>query len=142
MSYIFTVRETDDDIWEPALAVGQLFMGGVEALSGRILRMPSGLDDISGDWVMVDPVAYGAFVDAALKCRGRTGHSEFITLLDGLMPVMIMLADKAGAPVTPTTHVERAYLEWAGDEDRVLCGHVWGKRDGSVFVGKTGVIHP
>ena len=140
MSYVFTVAETDDDVWEPALAVGQLFMGGVEALGSLVLRTPSGLDDVSGDWVMVDTVAYGAFVEAALKRRGGTTHSEFITMLDGLLPVMIMLADRAGVEITPTTLAERAYLEWARDEDRVLGGHVRENRDGSVGVWRTGDI--
>ena len=139
MSYIFTIADTDEDVWEPALAVGQLFMGGVDALGSLILRVPSGLDDVSGDWVMVDTGAYGEFVHAALHRRGRATHSEFLTMLDGLLPVMIMLADRAGIELTPTTPTERVYLEWARDQDRVLHGHVWENHDGSVTVRTSGV---
>ncbi|MER5522030.1 DUF6086 family protein [Streptomyces sp. NPDC002763] len=134
MSYIFTVTETDEDVWEPALAVGQLFMGGVDALSSRILKTPSGLHDVTGDWVQMDTRLYGEFVTAALRRRGRTGHPEMIKLMDGLLPVMVMLADKSGATVTASTPTERVYLEWARDEDRVLQGHVVEMGDGTVVV--------
>ncbi|MGW7423440.1 DUF6086 family protein [Streptomyces sp. NPDC054813] len=134
MSYIFTVTDTDEDVWEPALAVGQLFMGGVDALSSRILKVPSGLHDIPGDWVQMDTRLYGEFVTAALRRRGRTGHPEMIKLMDGLLPVMIMLADKSGAVVTASTPTERVYVDWARDQDRVLQGHVVEMGDGTVVV--------
>ncbi|GGY94068.1 DUF6086 family protein [Streptomyces poonensis] len=132
MSYIFTITETDEDVWEPALAVGQLFMGGVDALGQRILRVPTGLDDVSGDWVKVDPQLYGEFVTLALQRRGRSTHWEMIQLMDGVLPLMITLADKLGVEIPAGSLAEQAYLEWARDEDRVLSGHVWGNRDGTV----------
>ncbi|MEU8587926.1 DUF6086 family protein [Streptomyces sp. NPDC048664] len=133
LSYIFTVRDSDENVWEPALAVGQLFMGAVDALSSRILKLPSGLDDVSGDWVLIDVAQYGAFVEAALKRRVAISHTEFMSLLDGVLPVMIMLADKCGAGVVADTPAQRGYLEWARDEDRVLHGHLVEQRDGSVY---------
>ncbi|MER7840506.1 DUF6086 family protein [Streptomyces sp. NPDC096040] len=85
-SYIFTVTDTDEDVWEPALAVGQLFMGGVNALGSLVLKVPTGLDDVSGDWVQTDTRLYGEFVTAALRRRASTGHMEMIKLLDGVLP--------------------------------------------------------
>lgn len=132
MSYIFTVSDTDEDVWEPALAVGQLFMGAADALSSLVLKVPSGLDDVSGDWVKIDTSQYAAFVEAALKKRGSASHPELMSLMDGLLPVMIMLADRSGAGITAHTPAERAYLEWARDKDRVLREHIVEQRDGSV----------
>ncbi|MFE2938847.1 DUF6086 family protein [Streptomyces sp. NPDC059255] len=140
MSYIFTVTDTDEDVWEPALAVGQLFMGGVDALGKRILRVPTGLDDVSGDWVMVDPEAYGEFVTRALQRRGRSFHRDMIKLMDGVLPLMIALADRLGVEIPAGSLAELAYLEWARDEDRVLLGHVWENRNGTVSVGGTGAV--
>ncbi|MBG0852437.1 hypothetical protein I2W78_11475 [Streptomyces spinoverrucosus] len=137
MSYIFTVSDTDEDFWQPALAVGQLFMGGVNALGTLIIKVPTGLDDITGDRVKIDTALYGEFVTAALRRRGRTTHSELMKLMDGLLPVMVMLADKSGAKVTASTLAERAYLEWARDEDRVVKGHVSENRHGTVSVWKS-----
>ncbi|MFD4508428.1 DUF6086 family protein [Streptomyces sp. NPDC058457] len=132
LSYIFTVSDTDEDVWEPALAVGQLFMGGVNALGSLVLKVPTGLDDITGDWVKVDTARYAVFVGAALRRRGSTGHREFMSLLDGLLPVMIMLADRSGIEITGASPAERAYLEWARDRDRVLRGHIVEQQDGGV----------
>ncbi|WP_159039731.1 DUF6086 family protein [Streptomyces sp. TP-A0356] len=128
------MSDTDEDVWEPALAVGQLFMGGANALSSLVLKVPSGLDDISGDWVKIDTSQYGAFVEAALRKRGSASHPELMSLMDGLLPVMIMLADRSGVGITASTPAERAYLEWARDRDRVLHGHIVEQRDGSVHV--------
>jgi hypothetical protein len=49
MSYISTVTDTDEDVREPALAVGQPFMGGVNALGSLVLKTPAGLDGAYGD---------------------------------------------------------------------------------------------
>ncbi|WP_159106876.1 DUF6086 family protein [Streptomyces rishiriensis] len=140
MSYIFTVSETDEDVWEPALAIGQLFMGGVNALSSLIMEMPSGLHDVSGDWVKIDADLYGAFVNAVLKERGVVTHPELVMLMDGLLPLMVMLADKVGVEITAATLPERVCLEWARDKDRVLQGHAWDNLDGTVTVWKSGVV--
>lgn len=140
MSYIFTVTDTDEDVWEPALSIGKLFMGGVDALGKRVLQVQTGLDDVSGDWVKVDPQVYGEFVTLALQRRGGSTRMEMIQLMDGVLPLMIALADKLGVAVPAGSLVERAYLEWARDEDRVLVGHLWGNRDGTVSVWETGDV--
>jgi hypothetical protein len=55
-----------------------------------------------------------------------------MTMLDGLLPLLIELADRVGIEIPATTVAERAYLEWARDEDRVLHGHIVQNWDGSV----------
>ncbi|MFJ8001142.1 DUF6086 family protein [Streptomyces sp. NPDC096310] len=140
MSYIFTVTETDEDVWEPALAVGQLFMGGVDALGRRILRVETGLDDVSGDWVKIDPQAYGEFVTLALQRRGRSTHVGMMQLMDGLLPLMVALADRLRVEIPAGSLAERAYLEWARDEERVLLGHVVQNFDGTLSIWGTGVV--
>ncbi|MFD6529860.1 DUF6086 family protein [Streptomyces sp. NPDC060184] len=140
MSYIFTVTATDEDVWEPSLAIGQLFMGGADALGNRVLRVPTGLEDVSGDWVKVDPSAYQEFVTLALQRRGRSTNWELIQLMDGVLPLMIALADRLGVDLPAGSLAERVYLEWARDEDRVMLGHVWDNRDGTVSVWGAGAV--
>ncbi|MFI0237537.1 DUF6086 family protein [Streptomyces sp. NPDC016845] len=134
MSYIFTVDATDEDVWEPSLDIGKLFMGGVEALGKRVLRVPMGLDDVSGDWVKVEPQQYGQFVTLALRRRAETRHWDMVQLMDGVLPLMVALADRIGITVSTRSQVEEAYLAWARDEDRNLLGHVWARHDGTVAV--------
>ncbi|MGW2964357.1 hypothetical protein ACWDGI_38665 [Streptomyces sp. NPDC001220] len=70
-----------------------------------------------------------------------TSRSSTVTATgeDGLLPVMLMPADQAGATATASAPTERVHPERARDQDRVLQGHVREKGDGPVTVRESGV---
>ncbi|MFE4952556.1 DUF6086 family protein [Streptomyces sp. NPDC056653] len=99
MEPVFT--DTGEDVWEPSLTIGELFVGGVDALGNRNLRVPTGLDDVSGDWVKVDPQLYGEFVTLTLQRRGRSTHWDMIQLMGGLGRVRRADPDRGRRPDAP-----------------------------------------
>ncbi|MFF8973252.1 hypothetical protein [Streptomyces sp. NPDC014995] len=36
MSHVFTIRDTDEDVWEPSIGLGRLFLGRVDTLGERV----------------------------------------------------------------------------------------------------------
>ncbi|ANP49506.1 hypothetical protein AVL59_07715 [Streptomyces griseochromogenes] len=112
MGYEFTVRENDDEwVWAPGAMTGGLFMGAATAL-GSVLNMPTGLREVPFNWVKIDPGPYAAFVDTALEMRCERPHGELGSLLGGVVPLMIMLADNAGVRLTVDTEEKHSYVEW------------------------------
>ncbi|MEU6216904.1 DUF6086 family protein [Streptomyces sp. NPDC047022] len=112
VGYEFTVRGDDDEwVWAPSLRTGHVFMGAATALA-RVLDVPCGLAEGAVNWVKVDPVPYAAFVETALEVRDRASTGELSFLLDGVVPLMIMLADNVGVRLDADTEEKRAYVEW------------------------------
>ncbi|MFH8725727.1 DUF6086 family protein [Streptomyces termitum] len=107
MSYTFDVG--DDTLWGPANSVARIFLGTVKTLSDEY-RVPSGVGDDLMGMVEIDPVEFAAFVQRVLKERAASLHPYKNMLLDGVLPILIALADRGRMGVTGRTPEEHAYL--------------------------------
>ncbi|MFE4540046.1 DUF6086 family protein [Streptomyces scopuliridis] len=108
MSYTFDIG--DDTIWGPANSVARVFLGTVRTLSEEY-RVPSGFGDDLMGMVEIDPVAFAAFVQRVLAERAQSLHMYKSMMLDGILPILIAMADRGKLGVTARTPEENAYLE-------------------------------
>ncbi|MEU8538881.1 DUF6086 family protein [Streptomyces sp. NPDC048717] len=108
MSYTFDVG--DDTLWGPVNSVARIFMGTVKSISTEY-RVPSGIGDDLMGMVEIDPVEFASFVQRVLAERAKSLHLYKDMLLDGVLPLLIALADRGGMGVEGRTPEENAYLE-------------------------------
>ncbi|MEV6423965.1 DUF6086 family protein [Streptomyces sp. NPDC051662] len=91
MSYTFDIG--DDTIWGPANSVAHIFLGTVKTLSEEY-RLPSGVGDDLMGMVEIDPVEFTAFVQRVLAERAQSLHLYKSMMLDGILPLLIAMADR------------------------------------------------
>ncbi|MCX5227766.1 DUF6086 family protein [Streptomyces sp. NPDC006553] len=108
MSYTFDIG--DDTIWGPANSVARIFLGTVRTLAEEY-RIPSGVGDDLMGMVEIDPVAFPEFVQRVLTERANSLHMYKDMMLDGVLPILIAMADRGRLGVVGGTPEERAYLE-------------------------------
>ncbi|MEU9379918.1 hypothetical protein AB0D38_02430 [Streptomyces sp. NPDC048279] len=110
MSCVLTVTATDEEVREPAPVRRP-------ALHGR-RRRARFADPRRAQWTPTTSAA--------------AGHQKVIKMMDGPPPVMVVPADSAA--VTANTPTERAWPDWARDEERGPRGHVAEMGDGTAAV--------
>jgi hypothetical protein len=93
VSYSFEVG--DDMVWDPALRVGKLFLGQVQA-AAPVLGLPSGLAPQRDGTCQVDPAVYAAFVAELQVTHLRSRHPEMLQLTKGLLIVAVGLLLRVG----------------------------------------------
>ncbi|MER8072134.1 DUF6086 family protein [Streptomyces sp. NPDC094034] len=108
MSYTFDIG--DDTIWGPANSVARIFLGTVRTLSEEY-RIPSGVGDDLMGMVEIDPAAFPAFVQRVLTERAQSLHMYKSMMLDGILPILIAMADRGKLGLSARTPEEGAYLE-------------------------------
>lgn len=108
MSYTFDIG--DDTIWGPANSVARIFIGTVKALSDEY-RIPSGVGDDLMGMVEIDPITFSGFVQRVLAERAMSLHLYKDMMLDGVLPILIAMADRGRLGIVGGTPEERAYLE-------------------------------
>lgn len=108
MSYTFDVG--DDTIWGPANSVARIFMGIVKTLSDEY-RIPSGLGEDFMGMVEINPVEFAGFAQRVLAERAQSLHMYKSMMLDGILPILIAMADRGGMAIAGRTPEESAYLE-------------------------------
>lgn len=108
MSYTFDVG--DDTLWGPANSVARIFLGTVKTLAEEY-RVPSGVGDDLMGMVEIEPGEFAAFVQRVLAERAASLHRYKNMMLDGILPILIAMADRGGMGVSARTPEESAYLE-------------------------------
>ncbi|MFJ8646177.1 DUF6086 family protein [Streptomyces sp. NPDC093546] len=108
MSYTFDIG--DDTIWGPANSVARIFLGTVKTLSEEY-RVPSGVGDDLMGMVEIDPGEFAAFVQRVLAERAQSLHMYKSMMLDGILPILIAMADRGNLGITARTPEESGYLE-------------------------------
>ncbi|MFJ7961644.1 DUF6086 family protein [Streptomyces sp. NPDC096319] len=108
MSYTFDIG--DDTLWGPANSVARIFLGMVRTLSEEY-QVPSGVGDDLMGMVEIDPVEFAAFVQRVLTERANSLHMYKDMMLDGVLPILIAMADRGRLGIVGGTPEERAYLE-------------------------------
>ncbi|CCB74094.1 MULTISPECIES: DUF6086 family protein [Streptomycetaceae] len=112
MSYYFEVG--DETVWNPASRVGELYVGMLEA-AAAVLKVPSGLTP-GADESYIDMPVFEVLVQKMLAYRIEVGHPAMSIMLDGILPLSIMLVEKGGGTLAVTTEQERRYLTEARDK--------------------------
>jgi hypothetical protein len=108
MSYTFDVG--DDTIWGPANSVAHIFMGIVKTLSDEY-RAPSGLGEDLMGMVEINPTEFSEFVQRVLAERAKSLHMYKNMMLDGILPLLIAMADRGAMGIVGRTPEESEYLE-------------------------------
>jgi uncharacterized protein DUF6086 len=108
MTYTFDVG--DDTIWGPANSVARIFMGIVKTLSDEY-GVPSGLGEDLMGMVEINPVEFSGLVQRVLAERAKSLHMYKSMMLDGILPILIAMADRGAMGVAGRTPEESEYLE-------------------------------
>ncbi|MEC3919953.1 DUF6086 family protein [Nocardia sp. CDC160] len=98
MSMYFETEDTD--LWNPGNWTGRMFVSMAECIS-QSLQTPTGLHvrELDPDTVDVDAAQFRAFTEALRNAYVTTGNSTYRSLIDGVLAVAIVIADRAGVPV-------------------------------------------
>ncbi|MGI5337786.1 DUF6086 family protein [Streptomyces sp. CA-181903] len=107
MSYLFDVG--DKTIWMPHLRLGALYSGMAEAV-GAALGRATGLIAIPGELYRIDVPAFELFVKRAMAYRTEYEDDLVHRLLDGVLPISLVLLERCGIPFRGRTERERRYL--------------------------------
>ncbi|MEU4369406.1 DUF6086 family protein [Micromonospora chersina] len=98
MSYTF--RAAGTPIWDPALRVGELYLGQAEAVAA-LLEVPSGLTPRQDGRCDLEPEEFGTFVQHLLRFYNRGHHAALSHLLRGVVLVSLVLLNRAGGHPVP-----------------------------------------
>jgi hypothetical protein len=93
----------EQTLWNPSNGAAGLFLRQVSVFEAE-LGLPSGLGQMRDDECQIDPAALKTFVEALLEQHLRTSHTVVITLSEGFIATMLVLAERAGIELAwPTT---------------------------------------
>ncbi|MFB6552163.1 DUF6086 family protein [Streptomyces sp. NPDC056405] len=113
MGYSFEID--GKDIWSPSRQVGHLFVGMVETMAAVVSR-PDGLGPNMGEMYEIDLPEFQALVQEVLKFRASNSHRYLVMMVDGVLPIMIAMIERAGHPVHARSDKETAYLSWVREQ--------------------------
>ena len=88
----------DQTLWNPSNGASGLFLRQVAVFEAE-LKLPSGIGPMTADECQIDPVAFGAFVNALLAQHRRTRHAIMLALSEGFTATVLVLAERAGIHV-------------------------------------------
>lgn len=101
----------DNTIWDPALRVGQMFVGLAHG-AAEVLRIPSGLNPrVNGTCVIDDLRTFSVFVEQLWDSYFATRHPAAHEQVRGLLLICLVLLDRAGSPVTPADEAQVAIMD-------------------------------
>lgn len=106
MSQYFDIG--DETLWNPSDGAARLFLRQVAVFEAE-LGLASGFGPMENDECRIDPVAFGAFVQALLARHRRTSHTILLALSEGFVATVLVLAQRAGV------EIDRARLEHSPD---------------------------
>jgi Family of unknown function (DUF6086) len=98
------VEYNNQTIWEPALVVGQLFLGELGALE-RLFACPSGIVDTGMDTMEIDPIQLQQFLERGFAVLDRTNSGPLLALVEGCFAITIALNHKI-TQTWPTVSVD------------------------------------
>ena len=84
------VGYNDQMIWSPSLKTGHLFAAEIQALE-HVVGQPSGIVTTMSDTLEIDPPAFAAFIDAALRLLEETDSGPLLAMTGGCLEVAIAL---------------------------------------------------
>ncbi|WP_395508517.1 DUF6086 family protein [Streptomyces racemochromogenes] len=89
----------DRTLWNPSNGASRLFTNQVSLYEAE-LGLPSGIGPMQADECRIDPLVFSAFVDALLAWHRGTRHAVVVSLSEGFVATVLVLADRAGVQVT------------------------------------------
>jgi hypothetical protein len=95
VSYEFEVG--GDTMWSPALQVGLIYEGFVQALE-RVTGRPAGWVKTAGDTEEIDVDTFTYFVDGLLDMYSRSNHTILHAQLTSVIEVSLVILERAGRP--------------------------------------------
>ncbi|MET7389433.1 DUF6086 family protein [Streptomyces sp. NPDC005529] len=96
MSQYYEMAE--QTLWNPSNGASRLFLRQV-ALYEAELGLVSGIGPMEADECQIDPADFKAFVDALLVRHREINHAVIITLSEGFVATVLVLAERAGIAV-------------------------------------------
>ncbi|WP_377267579.1 DUF6086 family protein [Peterkaempfera sp. SMS 1(5)a] len=97
MSQYFDLGE--QTLWNPSNDAAGLFLRQVSVFEEE-LGVPSGIGPMRDDECQIDPVALKTFIDALLVQHLSRSHAVVIALSEGFVASTLVLAERAGIPLT------------------------------------------
>lgn len=118
MSYPF--KTAGVIVWDPALRVGQLYLGQAEVVAG-LTEVPSGLVPRRDGSCDLDPEAFASFVEKLWRFYNGGRHPSLGQLLHGVLVVSLVLLKRAGGhPLLSDSEVLDALLTEAAELERTM----------------------
>ncbi|MBU3060683.1 hypothetical protein KO481_03995 [Nocardia sp. NEAU-G5] len=112
MSYVFDVG--DVTVWSPSLRVGNLYVRIVSGIS-EVLEIPTGLHPLASDFYDIDIDVFEHFVRAMFDLYVSASHDILKSMIEGVMLPSLVMLDRAGRGIIPTTTAEAAILSKASE---------------------------
>jgi hypothetical protein len=110
MSY--NVQVDGRTIWDPALRIGQMYLGLVAGASAAI-QTPSGLVPDIDDTCEIDIKIFEVFVERLRDWYFSTHHPVQHQLMRGVLQASLVVLERGGAPAVAKNAVEAAFFEEA-----------------------------
>lgn len=97
MSYLFEIE--GKSVWWPALAVGTSYMGALRGLEAAY-RVDSGVTDVGGDMVAIDPKKFAAFIQRLVdRVESLTAAAPLHDLMFAVVPPAVVMLERVGRSV-------------------------------------------
>ncbi|RCV51451.1 DUF6086 family protein [Marinitenerispora sediminis] len=97
-------------LWNPSNTVARVFLGQARTLAPVVGRR-SGLGDIVEDECEVDLTEFAGLVAAVLELYRRSPHPLLRALLDGFVPVALVLLERGGGTALGSVDGAAAWAE-------------------------------
>ncbi|MFB7761752.1 DUF6086 family protein [Streptomyces xiamenensis] len=108
MSCYFQTQDTD--LWNPSNSVARIFVGQVLTLSDE-MAIESGVGEIIEDECEIDGDAFPAFLHALLLRHGNSNNQALRSLLEGVLAVGLVIAERAGWDMPSASTVDNSFWE-------------------------------
>ncbi|WP_137816586.1 DUF6086 family protein [Gandjariella thermophila] len=110
MSYVFDVG--DDTVWSPSLQVGDLYVRFLCEIA-ETLGVRTGLTAIASDMYEIDIDVFANLVRKLFDVYFSSGHPVLRGLIEGVLAPSVVVLERGGRPLTPSSDEEREFIERA-----------------------------
>ncbi|MFE9582093.1 DUF6086 family protein [Nocardia sp. NPDC006044] len=110
MSYVFEIDNLT--VWSPSLRVGDLYVRMVQDV-GEVLAVPTGLSAMASDLWVIDINGFEALVKLMYETYFGSGHHVLKGLIGGVLAPSIVILERGGKYISPSTDSEREFLDGA-----------------------------
>lgn len=117
MGYAFDVA--DATVWSPSLNVGATYVAMTQTFAS-LGGLDTGLTTITDDTYEIAPPAFSDLVRYWFDRFSSTTHPIYRALIRGWLLTSLVLLERAGMPIQPTTDEQRSITTEAKDLSRSM----------------------
>jgi hypothetical protein len=89
----YTVYCKNQSIWNPSLAVGNLFLNSLKSVE-KMIGIKSGITSPSADSIEIEAEELSIFVNKLLDYIERTNNTALLTMISGITEIILALNGK------------------------------------------------